>query len=146
MLKQIHMLLLFVCSLFLCQVKAGSLWLPSGKCRAGGVQSELVGGIPLCAENVSKRKIVLQEFVLIPFESSHFNLRARYPVGFSGAVSGLFLWSAPQLECSVLSSLALQQSVSARVNKAAVIFAIREHFFSSVHPASCFHPVNSGVA
>lgn len=58
------------------------------------MHSELVGGIPLCAANTSKRKIVLQEFVLIPLESSHFNLRACYPVGFSGAVSGLFLWSA----------------------------------------------------
>lgn len=69
------MLLLFLCSLFLCQVtQAGSLQLPSGKYRAGGVHSELGGGILLCAGNISRRKIVLQEFVLIPYESSHFNL------------------------------------------------------------------------
>lgn len=123
------MLLLFLCSLFLCQVtQAGSLQLPSGEYRAGGVHSELVGGIPLCAGNISRGKIVLREFVLIPYESSHFNLRACFPVGFSGAVGGRFLWSAPQPECSLLSSLALQHGVNARVNKAAVVFAIRGHF------------------
>lgn len=53
-------------------------------------------------------------------------------MGFSGAVGGRVLWSAPQPECSVLSSLALQHGVNARVNKAAVVFAIRGHSLSLV--------------
>lgn len=43
----------------------------------------------------------------------------------------------------MLSSLVLQHGVNAPVNKAAVVFAIRGHSLSSVHPASCFHPVKS---
>lgn len=86
MFKQILVLLLFLCSLFLCQVKEA----------AAGLHSELVGGILLSAANTSRRKMVLQEFVLIPHESSHFNLPACYRVGFSGAVSDgvLFFRSA----------------------------------------------------
>lgn len=51
---------------------------------------ELVGGILLGAGNISSRKIVLQEFVLIPQESSHFNLRASYQVLVELSVVGFY--------------------------------------------------------
>lgn len=77
-----------------------------------------------------KYKMVLQQCVLIRYESRRLSLLARNPVDFSRAVAGRLLWSVPELECAVPSCVVLQDGVSACVNKAPVIFAIRRHSLS----------------